>query len=57
MGKMGSIDSILMLKAFDPYSYIQDNCFPRQQIRQKVYLFKILSKGMDVTRRKPIIHN
>ncbi len=28
--KMGPIDSILTLKAFNPYNYIQDNCFPRQ---------------------------
>jgi hypothetical protein len=38
---MSSIDCIIMLKAFSPSNYIQNNCFPRQQFAQKVYLFKI----------------
>jgi hypothetical protein len=39
---MGSIDSILTRKAFNPYDYIQDNCVPGQQ---KVYLFKLSVEG------------
>jgi hypothetical protein len=33
------------LKAFSGYDYIQDNYFPNQQARQKVYLFKMSING------------
>jgi hypothetical protein len=41
----GSIDYILKLKALFDYDYIQDRCFPNQQARQKVYLFKMSVDG------------
>ncbi len=33
------------LKALFGYNYIQDNCFPNQQARQKVYLLKVFIDG------------
>ncbi len=41
----GSIDCILKLKALFGYDYIQDNCFPNQQVGQKLYLFKMFVNG------------
>jgi hypothetical protein len=41
----GSIDYILKLKAMYCYDYIHDRCFPSQQARQKVYLFKMFING------------
>ncbi len=38
--------SIFKLKALFNYDYIRDNCFPGQQITQKVYLFKMYVDGI-----------
>ncbi len=47
--------SILLLKLKSPYDYIQDSCFPRQMVGQKVFLFKMslygLASGVDLVRR------
>jgi hypothetical protein len=40
------INCILKLEALSSYDYIQDSCFPNQQVRQKVYLFKIFVNGV-----------
>ncbi len=45
LGKLNPIDCILKLKALFGYNYIQDNFFPNQQARQKVYLFKVFIDG------------
>jgi hypothetical protein len=41
-----SFDCILKLKTLSSYDYIQDNYFPSQQVRQKVYLFKMSINGV-----------
>ncbi len=43
---MGSLDYIFKLKALFGYNYNQDNCFPGQQARHKVYLFKMFVDGI-----------
>ncbi len=48
------MDNILILKLKSPCDYIQDNCFPRQMVGQKVFLFKMslygLVGGVDLVR-------
>jgi hypothetical protein len=48
------MDNILILKLKIPYDYIQDSCFPRQMVGQKVFLFKMLfygsTNGVDLVR-------
>jgi hypothetical protein len=39
------MDIILLLKSKSPYDYIQDNCFLRQMVGQKVFLFKMSLYG------------
>jgi hypothetical protein len=41
-----SINCILKLKALFGFDYIKDNCLPSQQVRQKVYLFKMFVDGV-----------
>jgi hypothetical protein len=48
------MDNILFLKSKSPYDYIQDSCFPRQMVGQKVFLFKMSfygpTNGFDLVR-------
>jgi hypothetical protein len=37
----GPMDKILLLKSKSPYDYIQNSCFPRQMVGQKVIIFKM----------------
>jgi hypothetical protein len=39
------VSSIFALKANNVYYYIYDNCFPRQQIGKKMFLFKMSMHG------------
>jgi hypothetical protein len=41
----GYIYNILVLKVNNGYCYIQDNCFPRQQTKEKLFLFKMFMRG------------
>jgi hypothetical protein len=40
------MDNILLLKSKNPYDYIQNSCFLRQMVGQKVFLFKMLFYGL-----------
>jgi hypothetical protein len=48
------MDNILLLKLKSHYDYIQDSCFLRQMVGQKVFLFKMLfyglASGVDLVR-------
>jgi hypothetical protein len=45
------MDNIFFLKSNNPFDYIQDSCFLRQMVGQKVFLFKMslygLANGVD----------
>ncbi len=45
LGNRGYICNILILKANNVYYFIQDSCFPRQQTKENVVLFKIFMHG------------
>ncbi len=38
-GTKGPMDNIIFFKLKSHYDYIQDSCFPRQMVGQKMYLF------------------
>ncbi len=40
------MDNILFLKSKNPYDYIQNSCFLKQMIGQKVFLFKMSLYGL-----------
>ncbi len=42
----GYIDSILEVKSKNRYDYIQECCFPKQVLRQKLFIFKMLINGV-----------
>ncbi len=48
------MDNILAFKSKSPYDYIQDSCFLRQMVGQKVFLFIMslygLANGVDLVR-------
>jgi len=46
--KMGSIDSILMFKAFSPSDYIHDNCFLDNKLGERFIFSKCWLKGTVV---------
>jgi hypothetical protein len=45
LGDIGYISSILAFKTNNGYCYIQDSCFPRQQLGDKLLMFKMSMHG------------
>jgi hypothetical protein len=45
LGNIAYVFNILVLKVNNGYCFILDGCFPRQQIGEKMFLFKIFVHG------------